>query len=157
MCFLFCVLLCEVHKRQGEKLKLLENFKNKFITNCRAPLPQFSRHISCFSETVAISRLNSQSSDVFSDFSMEPEIKESAIFQLQTINVDGIELNLFFDRGCGDIIVKTFALDSLTGVGRDKQVVHGPIVITGVGSKQLLVRTGFTVFVYHYTMAEMPC
>ena len=151
------VLLCEVHKRQGENLKLLEKFKNKFITNYRAPLPQFSRHISCFSETVAISRVNSQSSNVSNDFSMEPEIKESAIFQLQIINIDGIELNLFFHSGCGDIIVKKSALDKLICVGRGKQVIHGPIVITGVGEQKNCLRTGFTVFVYHYTMAEMPC
>ena len=68
--------------------------------------------------------------NVFSDFPIEPKIKESAIFQLQTINIDGIELNLCFDSGCGDMIVKKYALDKLIGAGRGKQVVNGPIVIT---------------------------
>ena len=73
---------------------------------------------------------------------MEPEIKGSAIFQLQTINVDEIELNLFFDSGCGDIIVKKSALDKLIGVGRGKQVIHGPIVITGVGEQKTVCEDG---------------
>ena len=32
----------------------------------------------------------------------ESDITESAIFLLQTIQIDDIKLNLFFDSGCGD-------------------------------------------------------
>ena len=38
----------------------------------------------------------------FDGFKSEPDIAECAMFQLQTIEVDGDTFNLFFDTGCGD-------------------------------------------------------
>ena len=43
-----------------------------------------------------------------------------AIFMLQTINVGGKNLNVFYDSGCGDIVVKKSAIDSLIKMGRAK-------------------------------------
>ena len=136
------VLLCDEHKNMDENVKLFEKFKNKFITNCKVPLPQYTKHITCFSEIAAVSKSEGTSLNVFSDFPVEPEISDSAIFQLQTINVDGLELNLFFDSGCGDMIVKKSALEKLVGTGRAKPLVPGPIVITGVGEQKSVCEDG---------------
>ena len=69
-------------------------------------------------------------------FQSEPEITECPIFQLQTIEVDGIKINLFFDSGCGDMIIKKTVLDKLKSAGRAKQIIPGPMVITGVGDQK---------------------
>ena len=52
----------------------------------------------------------------------EPDIAECAIFQFQTIEVDGVTFNLFFDTGCGNMIVRKSAVDKLVEMGRAKQV-----------------------------------
>ena len=71
-------------------------------------------------------------------------ILRCAIFQLQTIDVDGIKLNLFFDRGCGDIVIKKSAIDKLVGIGRAKQIVSGPLEITGIGDQTSVSDDGFS-------------
>ena len=63
-----------------------------------------------------------QSLNIYDNYQSEPDFTECTIFQLQTIDVDGIRLNLFFDSGCVDMVVKKSALDRLVGVGQAKQV-----------------------------------
>ena len=61
------------------------------------------------------------------DFEGVPNIlRGCVIFQLQTFEVDGIQLNLFSDSGCGDVVIKKSAIDKLIVVGRAKQIVSGP-------------------------------
>ena len=43
---------------------------------------------------------------------------------------------MFFDSGCGDTIIKKFAVDKLAKMGRAKQTPSGPLEITGVGEKK---------------------
>ena len=42
------VLLCETHKKDDGNVKLLEEFKDKFIRNSKVKLPQCSKHIFLF-------------------------------------------------------------------------------------------------------------
>ena len=58
------------------------------------------------------------------------------------IDVDGIRLNLFFDSGCGDMVVKKSALDRLVGVGRAKQVISRQLVNTGVEDQKSVSKDG---------------
>ena len=74
--------------------------------------------------------------NTFGDFQSDPDIDECAIFQLQTIEIDGVRLNLFFDSGCEDMVVRKSAVDKLEGIGRAKQILPGPIQITGVGDQK---------------------
>ena len=117
------VLLCGLHKNDANNVKLLAQFKEKFIENCNMPLPLFSRQISCFSDIVGISKFPGQHLDTFIDFLTDSDITESAIFQLQTIEIQDVKLNLFFDSGCGDMIVKKSAVEKLAAFGRAKQSV----------------------------------
>ena len=127
------VLLCESHKSDGN-LKVLKNFKERFIDNCNTKLPEFRKNISCFN-VVGVSKY-SNNSNTFNDLVIESEITESAIFPLQTIEFDGVKLNLFFDSGCGDMVVKKSAIDKLKELGRAKLIVPGPIVLSGVGDQK---------------------
>ena len=71
-----------------------------------------------------------------------PDVRFSAIFMLQTIMVDGVKLRLFFDTGCGDIVVKKSAMDALKKIGRARQEVPGPISMSGVGDLQSETKHG---------------
>ena len=51
------ILLCEKHKKENRNIKLLEKFKAKFIDNCKVPLPQCSKHLSCFSDMVGVTKV----------------------------------------------------------------------------------------------------
>ena len=46
---------------------------------------------------------------------------ERAVFVLQTINVGGKPFNIFFDNGCGDVIVKKYTIDTLLTLYLAKQ------------------------------------
>ena len=132
------VLLCGLHKNDANNAKLLAQFKEKFIENCRTPLPPlFSRQISCFSDIVGISKIPGQHLNTFNDFLTDSDITESAIFQLQTIEIQGVKLNLCFDSGCGDMIAKKSAV-----FDRGKQIVSQPIVLSGVGDQKFVCNEG---------------
>ena len=75
-----------------------------------------------------------------------PDVSERAIFMLQTINVGGKPFNVFFDNGCGDIVVKKSAIDTLVQLGRAKQEVPGPITMSGVGDHNQSVKMVFIAF-----------
>ena len=129
------VLLCSAHKNETPNLNLLEKFKEKFIKNCKVELPPCSKAISCFSDMVGVAKIQNTVS-TFDGFKSEPDIAECAMFQLQTIEVDGDTFNLFFDTGCGDMIVRKCAVDKLVKMGRAKQIVKGPLEITSVGDQK---------------------
>ena len=80
--------------------------------------------------------------NIYGNYQSEPDITECAIFQLQTIDVDGSRINLFFDSGCGDMVVKKSAVDRLVGADQAKQVISGPLVITGVGDQKSVSKDG---------------
>ena len=62
----------EKHKNEDENKKMLEKFKEKFIVKCEIPLPQFSRHLSCFNEMIGGGKKNV---NVYND--SEPHTSES--------------------------------------------------------------------------------
>ena len=47
-----------------------------------------------------------------------PDARSSGIFMLQTIVVGNTKLRLFYDTGCGDIVIKKSTVDALSRVGR---------------------------------------
>ena len=89
-----------------------------------------------------------KSLNIYDNYQSGPDNTGCAIFQLQTIHVDGIRLNLFFDSGCGDMVVKKSTLDRLVGVGRAKQVISGQLVITGGGKKSVSKDGMYSVCMY---------
>ena len=134
------VLLCNTHKNDEKNLQVLKEFKERFIINCPQSLPRYSEGISCFSEAVGVCR--GPTNNTFRNIVCEPDISDSAIFQLQTIDVEGIKLNMFFDSGCGDLVIKKSAVEKLRSIGRAKQEVPGPIVLNGVGGHKSVSNDG---------------
>ena len=51
-------------------------------------------------------------------------------------------LKLFFDRGCGDMIVKKSEVEKLAAFGRAEQIVSQPIVLSGVGDQKFVCNEG---------------
>lgn len=49
-----------------------------------------------------------------------------------TTRVVRFVLNIFYDGGCGGMIVSESAVEMLTVLGRAKQLESGPIVVRGV-------------------------
>ena len=86
------ILLCDKHKKEDANIKLLEKFKDKFINNCEVSLPQCSKHLSLFSEMVGVSEAVREKLNTSGNYPCEPDITESAIFQLQTIELEGLKL-----------------------------------------------------------------
>ena len=54
----------------------------------------------------------------FGNLKSLPDVEESSIFQFQTILVNGSKFNMFYDSGCGDMIIKKSAAERLVGMGK---------------------------------------
>ena len=126
------VLVCEQHKGNPANVSLLEKYK-KFIIAKRGNFEDFTKNIS-LTCTGCVTTSHSAFEGKF--VKLIPDIQVKAIFMFQSIKVNGIKLCLFFDSGCGDIVVKKSAIDLLSKVGRAVPLVSNPITMYGVGGKK---------------------
>ena len=129
------VLICDRHKENKENKELLEAYKVKYISS--------TLHRD-FSKNIGIS---------YVDGSYKTEVEdceglEMAMYMLQTVKVGDQYLNLFYDSGCGDMVCRKGAVDKLIVQDRAKNIVSGPIVISGVGDKKSICEHGR----YHLTI-----
>ena len=137
------VLLCSHHKDSKDNLELLEKFKSDVIHKVKN-LEDFSKKISiCYSQSVGTIHIT-EKKDVpnLGNSKTEPDVRDNAIFMLQTINIEGKKFNLFFDSGCGDMVIKKSAVDCLIELGRAKLEVPGPITLFGVGDQKSICEHG---------------
>ena len=146
------VLLCEQHKDDEKNKKLAEKFKDKFVKNCNQNLPQFCKNLSLLSFSVHISRDNDALP--FQNFNALPDVRDSGKFLLQTIQIQNIRLNIFFDNGCGDLVVRKKAVDLLVNLGRAKCEIDETMEIVGVGD-QKTEALGFIAYAYRCMMGPM--
>ena len=134
------VLVCSHHKDSQENQKLIENFRKNVVQKI-PNLEEFSKTISCYSKNVgAISVSNT--CETSATPSTEADVSDNAIFMLQTIRVEGKLLNLFFDSGCGDMVIKKSAVDFLLTIGRARLEFPGPITLSGVGDQKSVCEHG---------------
>ena len=144
------VLLCSEHKDDANHARILLKFKEKFILSS-SKLPQYAKNIACFSNIVGITKLSQD----WGDLDHEPDITDCAIYPLQRIEITGemtlpdgqvkpvtFFLNLFFDGGCGEMVVSESAVDLLSSIGRAKQLTKGPLIITGVADQKSVCEKG---------------
>ena len=61
---------------------------------------------------------------------------------LQTIEIDGKRVNLFFDSGCGDMVCRKGAVFNLGKKGRASCEIKGPLVLSGVGDNKTVSTHG---------------
>ena len=60
----------------------------------------------------------------------------------QTIQVGNKKLNLFFDSGCGNMVIRKSAVDSLMKLGLAKNILKGPLVLSGVACQKSICEFG---------------
>ena len=116
------LLVCDEHKEENEEM--LKMYIEKCIEK-RKNLPAFSKTISLsFHTTYQVDVKPRPGND-------EDVIYDKAIYQLQTIKLNGKRFNIFYDNGCGDFIVRQSAVKKLqTHVIKE---FDGTINIGGVG------------------------
>ena len=68
--------------------------------------------------------------------------EENSIYALQTICIGNLLINLFFDSGCGDLVIRKECCDKLKSLGRANQESPGPIVVHGVGNQKSICEHG---------------
>lgn len=124
------VLVCEEHKEDEQNKELFEKYKSRFISNSRVEYKDFTKNMTL-----------SFYADAYSGRSNE-ESKEISIFMLQTILVEGKEMNLFYDSGCFDLCCRKEAVDKLQKMNRANNEVPGPLTITGVGDNKSICQYG---------------
>ena len=124
------VLVCEEHKHHQENKELLEEYRNNCILRLKENLPEFTKQISFHSKsgiTKADTTERNKSNDV--------EKMESAIYILQTIEIQSERFNIFFDNGCGDLVSRRDGVSRLQKLGQSSQERPGPIRLMGVGNQ----------------------
>ena len=116
-------LVCEEHKTSPENQKLLQEYKDRFILRQRhIQLPSFSKELDLNYHTSSYRNKAGENNELHED---------SAIYMLQTIQIDGKLYSIFYDSGCNDFISRFDAVRNLGN--RAVQVCPGPIRIGGVG------------------------
>ena len=127
----FHVLVCDRHKKTSENIELLNKFKENVIQKFSDDLPTFSKKITMHSQArYAGVTLN------------DGMVKGHGIFMLQTINIQGNLFNVFYDSGCGDLVCKKSAIDTLMSLGKASQEFPGSITISGVGDNKTIRNDG---------------
>ena len=113
------VLICDEHKDSPANQRLLENFKQRCMKH--STLPTFAKNISISFHATFHCKTPLSGGD----------IHDKGIYLLQNIFVNNCRLNIFYDNGCSDFIVKKSTIDSL---GRSATKISSePVQLGGVG------------------------
>ena len=157
------VLVCEKHRSSPANINLLQQYVKNFVEK-RGTFHDFTRKIAltvlCFSNNFDITPLFANLPNVI------PDSPDRAIFLLQTINVDGVRLRIFYDRGAGDAVLKWTAVQALQKLGRAVLINGGTITMAGVGDMKsvtdyglwsicLPLKTGYNVVITGVCMEKV--
>ena len=130
------VLLCGDHCNSEANQALLGKYKSEIMEHLVPNMKPFSKSIKICNFSASTGGCSAHGVNSQSD-------KDGpSIFQLQTINIEGHSFNLFFDNGCGDLVIKRSAAEKLLLLGRASQVVPGPLPLTGVGGIEVVSNNG---------------
>ena len=132
------MLVCEEHKSSAANIDVLKKYIKNFIEK-RGTFHDFTRNISltCIYSAVATDQALFENLD-----NVIPDVSDRAIFPLQTIDVEGLPLRVFYDRGAGDAVLKWAAVDALKKLGRAVLIQSGPISMSGVGGIESVTHCG---------------
>ena len=90
-----------------------------------------------FAKNISISLLGGVSKSLtMAQLTGTCDIGEDTIFQLPTIKVGEKSLNIFFDSGCGEMVIRKSAVELLEQYGRSNLIAPGPITYSGVGDQK---------------------
>ena len=122
------VLCCEEHKNTQENQNLLQQFKTRCIMRSQQNnLPLYSQDIQLVHHTDNSSYRSQRNQKGESPVNEEG----SAIYMLQTIEIDQKTYSVFYDSGFGNFISRYDAIKNLGS--RATQICPGPIRLGGVG------------------------
>ena len=95
------ILVCGYHAGESSNKDLLELYK-KHLVKSNSKFQTLSKEISisCFSES-------------YNNDNQCQIVEDNSIFAFQTINVNGLKVNLFYDSGCGDLVISKECCDKL--------------------------------------------
>ena len=120
------VFVCHDHATNQENDQILKLYKQRCIYRQQS-IPDFSKDIKLtFHSNVESSYLCNPKSLVGKD-----SVSNRAIHILQTINVDGKRCTIFFDLGCGDMVIRKQAASNFNH--RSQLEYKGDVRISGVG------------------------
>ena len=127
------VIVCSEHKNTQINQDLFDLYKSKCIlkqTSVNLPKHSMDMQLS-FHVDVNCSEGEKRCSG-----------DNNAIYQLQTIEVNGKKFSLFFDSGCGDFVSR---YDAIKRIGnKSKQEHKGPVKIGGVGG--LMTKSPYGIY-----------
>ena len=124
----FHILVCDEHKNDPANLQLLETYKADWIENRNQE--DFSLNISI---AFHLATPNPCAYEVGFEVELDDCEKDVSVYMLQTIAVSGVNLNLFYDNGCSDMVISKRALDVLVSQKRAFLISSRPSSMTGVG------------------------
>ena len=129
------VLVCHFHCEVQKNKEILELYKTNVIKS-HGKYFDFSKEIAitCFSEAYNL--------DYNSDVGYKSDVTEASIFAFQTIDISGLRVNIFYDSGCGDFIVRKSCAEKLSQIARAGQLQKGPIVLNGVNNQESICKHG---------------
>ena len=135
------ILLCKEHCGNENNKNLLKKYRTEIMESLVPNMESFSREIKIcnFSDSGDSSVYSSESSGS-NDEKRFPEGR--GIFKLQTIKIGGHSFNLFFDDGCGEMVIKKEAAEILKSLGLAKLIDPGPRILVGAGGVKTLVEHG---------------
>ena len=98
----------------------MEKYRNEVIKKNGDHL-EFSKNISvaCFAEA----------------FSTNLDVVDASVYLFQTISCGNEKFNLFYDNGCGDMIITKDALERLQRLNRAVVIDPTPKLLTGVNNQ----------------------
>ena len=125
------VLVCGFHCEKQCNKDLLDKYKNEVIKVNDSHL-EFTKNVSlaCFSEA----------------FTANPDcsndVKEASVYAFQTIKEDDETFNLFYDNGCGDMIITSNALERLKSLVKAVVIDPTPKILNGVNNQKSTCQHG---------------
>ena len=114
------ILVCEEHKFLKENIELLDMYKQRCMKNPN--ILSFSRNI----------KLSFHSDAYYTTKRIDEDVNESGIYLLQAVKIENEVMNVFYDNGCSDCIIKHDATKKLKTSA--VQVYKGSISVGGVGN-----------------------
>ena len=131
------ILICDRHKNNKANLELLEDYKSKYLANSSSSHKDFSMNISIsFHVNANVMILMKSKARRHNATNWRWQ------YMLQIISVDNQKLNLFFDSGCGDMVCRKKAVRCLQNKERARNVLHGPLILSGVGDHKSVCEYG---------------
>ena len=134
------VLLCGEHCNSDANKALLGKYRTEIMEHLTPDMKPFTRDIRIcnFAQSGDGSAYPADSGGNSSQ--RRPDGR--GIFKMQTIEIKGHAFNLFFDDGCGEMVLKREAAETLKSLGLAKMVDSRPKILAGAGGVKTLVDHG---------------